>query len=97
MMRFGRSFVALVVALSLALPVAAPAQDKVVKVDLNRATLEQLVALPKIGPAVAQRVIEYREKSGGFKKVEDLLNVRGIGDKTFAQLRDRITVGEPAK
>ena len=97
MIRFGKGVVALVVALTLALPLAAPAQEKVVKIDLNRATLEQLVALPRVGPAVAQRVIEYREKSGGFKKVEDLLNVRGIGDKTFALLKDRITVGEPAK
>ena len=64
------------------------------KVNVNSASVEQLQLLPRIGPAVAQRIVEHREKNGPFKKVEDLLNVRGIGEKTFEKIRDRLTVGK---
>ena len=46
----------------------------------------------RLGPKVAERILEYREKSGGFKKVEDLMNVRGIGEKSFLKLKPLITV-----
>jgi competence protein ComEA len=60
--------------------------------NLNTATVAQLEALPGIGKSVAERILEYREKSGGFKKVEDLMNVRGIGEKSFLKLKPLITV-----
>ena len=60
--------------------------------NLNSATVPQLEALPGIGRATAERIIEYRQKSGGFKKVEDLMNVRGIGEKSFLKLKPLITV-----
>lgn len=65
------------------------------KVDLNGATAKQLETLPGIGPALAGRIVEFREKNGPFKRVEDLLNVRGIGEKKFQKLEPLIRVGRP--
>jgi len=64
-------------------------------VNLNSATVPQLEALPGIGRATAERIVEYRQKSGGFKKVEDLMNVRGVGEKSFLKLKPLITVAAP--
>jgi comEA protein len=61
-------------------------------VDLNRATSADLQRLPGIGPRLAERILEYRQKSGGFKKIEELMNVRGIGEKNFLKLKPLITV-----
>jgi competence protein ComEA len=63
------------------------------KVNINTATLAELQSLPRIGPKVAQRIIDYRTQNGNFKRVEDLMKVKGIGEKVFAQLKDWITVG----
>lgn len=62
-------------------------------VNLNTATAADLEALPGIGPATAKRILEYREKSGPFKKLEELMNVRGIGEKAFLRLRPLVTIG----
>ncbi len=64
------------------------------KVNINTAGVEQLMALPGIGKAYAERIIEYRQKNGPFKRAEDLLNVRGIGEKTFERIKDRLTIGK---
>jgi competence protein ComEA len=85
--------VALVATAALAPPALAAAPAPADKVNINAATADQLTALPGIGPSYAQRIVEYREKNGPFKKVEDLLNVTGIGEKTFEKIKDRITVG----
>jgi comEA protein len=61
-------------------------------VNLNTATVEQLATIPGIGPRMAERIIDYRQKSGGFKKVEDLMNVTGIGEKNFLKMRPLVTV-----
>lgn len=61
-------------------------------VNLNTATAQQLDRLPGVGPKTAALILEYRQKTGGFKRVEDLMNVRGIGEKTFLKLRPLITV-----
>ncbi len=63
------------------------------KVDLNTATASQLQELPGIGPALAIRIVEFRQENGPFKRIEDLMNVRGIGEKNFEKIRSRITVG----
>jgi competence protein ComEA len=52
-------------------------------VNVNSAGVEQLALLPRVGPAVAQRIVDYREANGAFKALEDLMLVRGIGEKTF--------------
>jgi competence protein ComEA len=61
-------------------------------VNINTATLDQLDSLLGIGPALAQRIITYRDQHGPFRSIQDLLNVSGIGDKKFAELRSRVTV-----
>ena len=61
-------------------------------VNLNTATLEQLEALPGVGPATAQAILAFRDKEGSFNSVEALLDVRGIGDAKFEALRELVTV-----
>ena len=69
---------------------AAPASV----VNLNTATASQIATLPGIGEKAAERIIEYREKNGGFKKVEELMNVKGIGEKSFLKLKPLVTLGD---
>jgi comEA protein len=59
-------------------------------IPINTATLEQLDSLPGIGPALAARIIQFREENGPFKSIDDLLNVRGIGPALLAKIRDHI-------
>ena len=65
-------------------------------VELNTATAAELRTLPGVGQRTAERIIEYREEHGGFEKIEDLMNVRGIGERTFLRLRPLIRVDAPA-
>jgi competence protein ComEA len=60
--------------------------------SLNQASSSQLEDLPGVGPALAGRIIDWREANGGFKEIEDLLNVAGIGDKLFASVKDLVTL-----
>ncbi|MEE0248907.1 helix-hairpin-helix domain-containing protein [Peptacetobacter hiranonis] len=61
-------------------------------VNINTATLEQLDTLPGVGEATANKIITYREENGGFKSIEDLKNVKGIGDKKFEDMKSSICV-----
>ncbi|KPL87989.1 hypothetical protein SE16_10775 [Ardenticatena maritima] len=62
-------------------------------VNINTATVAELDTLPGIGPSIAQRIIDYREQNGAFQTVDELKNVKGIGDKTFAEIAPLVTVG----
>lgn len=65
-------------------------------VNLNTATAVELEMLPGIGPKVAARIVEYRKTKGPFKKIEELMNVQGVGEKAFLKIRAQITVsGKP--
>lgn len=76
---------------------APTAREKVTTpVNLNTANTTELQTLPGVGAATAGRILEYRQKNGGFKKIEELMNVRGIGEKTFLKLKPMITVA-PAR
>ena len=65
-------------------------------ININTASQAQLETLPGVGAKAAQRIIEYRKQNGHFKKVEDLMNVKGFGEKTFLKLKPLLTVGEKA-
>jgi competence protein ComEA len=64
-----------------------------VQVNLNTATVADLQGLPGVGAKVAARIVEYRQKQGPFKRIEELMNVQGIGEKSFLKLRPQLTVG----
>ena len=94
-------YATLIVCLMVGLPPHAAAQgrtattkDQPAIVNLNTASSAQIEALPGVGASTAKRIIEYRDKNGGFKKIEELMNVKGIGEKSFLKLKPLITVGE---
>jgi comEA protein len=79
-------------------PRPAPGAPAVAKspVNINTATAADFENLPGIGARTAARIIEYRQKNGPFKKIEELMNVRGVGEKSFLKLKPQLTIG-PAK
>jgi comEA protein len=70
-----------------------PSADERPAIDLNTAGRTALDSLPGVGPRTAELIIEYRTESGGLKKVEDLMNVKGIGEATFLRIRELVRVG----
>lgn len=107
MLRIVCSTFALTIAATLlaALPVAAAQQPKASSarapkaesttqvVNINTASAAEFEALPGIGPKMAARIVEYRQKNGPFKKVEELMNVRGLGEKNFLKLKAQLSLG----
>lgn len=94
------SVLSLSTALILATPLAAQPPKKpppAKPLDLNTATVEQLQQLPGIGPATAKAIVRFREKSGPFRRVEDLLAVRGITKARLEKLRPHLTVQPASK
>jgi len=69
---------------------AKPASTAIV--NLNTASAAELQGLPGIGAKTAARIVEYRQKNGPFKKIEELMNVRGVGEKNFLKLKPQITI-----
>jgi comEA protein len=73
------------------------AEAPAMAVDINRATVEDFAELPGIGPKLARRIVAFREKHGPFRRVEDLLAIRGIGHKKWKKIRPYLRVGSEAK
>jgi len=61
-------------------------------VNINTADTEALMLLPKVGPSVAQRIVDFREQNGQFKAAEDLMLVRGVGEKTFELIKPHVAI-----
>jgi competence protein ComEA len=95
-----RRFVAAVLAVAiavLAVPGFAGAAGKpnpTAKVNINTATVDQLTALPGVGPKLAARIVEHRQKSGSFRSTQDLMAVKGIGEKNYARIEPWLSVGD---
>ena len=101
MRRFSLGIVMIALLLVVGSPAfAAPAKSKAkaaatvsTPVNINTATVAQLEGLPGVGTRTAQLIVEQRQKNGGFKKIEELMNIKGIGEKSFLKLKPMITVG----
>lgn len=85
---------ALVMAMALVLALFTPAMaaDASGKININKASVEELTQLSRIGPSYAARIVAFRENNGPFKAPADIMMVPGIGQKTFDQNKDRIVV-----
>jgi len=66
-------------------------------INLNTASVQELQSLPGIGPALARRIVVFREKNHGFKRVEEVLAVPGISEKKWRAIRDKLEIGPPAR
>ena len=89
--------VALALALLFPSGAWAVSQGSEKKININSATALELQELPRIGEKVSQRIVEFREKNGKFKKIEEIMKVEGIGEKVFLQLKNLITLEDPKK
>jgi len=75
-------------------PAAAAKPASTAVVNINTASATEIATLPGVGAKMAARIIEYRQKNGPFKKVEELMNVRGIGERNFLKLKPQLAVGQ---
>ena len=71
---------------------AAASSNKSALININKASLEELDTLPGVGPATAQKIVDYRTQNGGFKSIEGIMDVSGIGEVKYAQLKDKISI-----
>jgi competence protein ComEA len=104
MFRMALSIVVAALLLAAHAPGAAAAQGKPARgaaakptaarpVNINTASVAELNGLPGIGAKTAALIVDYRQKNGPFKKIEELMNVRGVGEKNFLKLKDQISIG----
>jgi len=87
-----KSIIALAVGLMLCFISSSWATDAVI--DINTASVKELIKIPGIGKVFAKRILAYREKHGPFKQKSDIQNIKGIGTKTYAKIKDLICVTE---
>lgn len=92
---FARVLAVALVLVALGAAATAQKQPPAKPIDLNLANVKELQELPGVGPVTAQRIIDLRQKSGRFKRVEDLLAVRGISQKKLEALRPYVIVSAP--
>lgn len=93
------NLLAVLVAVALLIPLSSSftfAQEAETKVDLNSAAIAELVELPGVGEKVAERILNYRKANGPFRDTRELMNVRGIGEKTYLKLEPYLTVTKDA-
>ena len=93
--QFVRILAASLTLISLCAALAAQKHPPAKPIDLNTASIKELVELPGVGKVTAQRILDMRQKSGRFRRVEDLLAVRGISQKKLDALRPYVTVSPP--
>ncbi|MFH1983015.1 MAG: helix-hairpin-helix domain-containing protein [Pseudomonadota bacterium] len=87
----------LVVATVVALLAAGIATAGSPTIDINTASVEELASLQRVGKSYAERIVAYREANGPFNSPEEIMNVKGIGQRTFEQNKDIIVVSTPKK
>jgi competence protein ComEA len=80
-------------AFCLALPLCAGEQLPAKPININSASVTELMQLPKVGQKTAERIVSFRKQHGSFKRIEEIMNVKGIGEKTFAQLKPYLALG----
>jgi comEA protein len=98
--RIRRALCVLPILLTLVAPFAVRADTKhppAHPVDLNTATAEQLQQVPGIGPSTARAIVNFRQKSGPFQRIEDLLAIKGISKARLEKMRPYLTVNPPAQ
>jgi competence protein ComEA len=86
-----KAFLAL--ALCLALPLCAGEQVPAKPININAASVTELMQLPKVGQKTAERIVSFRKQHGNFKRIEEIMNVKGIGEKSFSKLKPFLTLG----
>jgi len=74
-------------------PTAAASADSGGLININTATMDELDALPGVGPSTAQKILDHRDENGRFNAIEEIMNVSGIGEAKFNQIKELITVG----
>lgn len=87
-----RKVIVMIFLFAFAIAGAVQAGDTTVKIDINKATVQELSQLKGIGEKTAQQIIEYRTNVSKFAKIEDIMNVKGIGEKKFEAIKDQIFV-----
>ncbi|MDO8828402.1 helix-hairpin-helix domain-containing protein [Methylophaga sp.] len=87
---FKKWIISLLLALSLS-SFAAFAADKI---NINKASADELQLLKGVGPSTAEAIVQYREENGTFSSVDDLVNVKGVGEKKVASLAEQVTVSD---
>lgn len=83
--------------LCAALPLAAADRAPSHPINLNTASVTELMQLPHVGVKTADRIVTFRKQHGGFRRIEEVMNVKGIGEKSFAKLRPYLTLGAPTR
>jgi len=86
--------IALVLALGISAAAAGSAPQR--PITLNSAPVTELMQLPRVGAKMAERIVAFRKQHGGFKRSEELMNVKGIGEKSFTKLKPYLTLGAPS-